>query len=70
MNTQPCKCEGVCGLKASPGSHLGLSTHCREQGASVRVITCGCCTNGCVCEHHQDIPLGMQPKRCDLHAAA
>jgi hypothetical protein len=30
--------------------------------------TCGCCTNGCVCNLHMDIPRGMQPSVCEYHA--
>lgn len=26
---QPCACEGQCGLKANPGSHIGSSFFCR-----------------------------------------
>lgn len=31
--------------------------------------TCGCCTNGCVCTNHMDIPNGVRPGPCAAHAA-
>lgn len=34
-----------------------------------RVLTCGCCTNGCTCFNHQDTPRGMPPRKCDEHKA-
>lgn len=33
----------------------------------VKVLTCGCCSNGCVCVHHQDTPMGRPPFKCNLH---
>lgn len=35
--------------------------------APVRAISCGCCTNGCICTNHMDIPRGRAPRRCLLH---
>lgn len=29
-----------------------------------RKLTCGCCTEGCVCVMHQDIPRGVPPTTC------
>ncbi len=34
-----------------------------------RSVSCGCCTNGCVCSNHMDIPRGMVPGPCAYHAA-
>lgn len=31
-------------------------------------VSCGCCTNGCVCFMHQDTPAGCPPHKCELHA--
>ena len=31
-------------------------------------ISCGCCTNGCVCFMHRDIPRGIIDGTCDIHA--
>ena len=39
----------------------------RAKGIDVKKLTCGCCTNGCVCHHHQDIPRGIKPKICSIH---
>ena len=33
----------------------------------VRQLSCGCCTNGCICHHHQNAPNGKPPVRCGLH---
>lgn len=33
----------------------------------VRRVSCGCCTNGCVCWNHQDTPNGRPPQLCDIH---
>lgn len=38
--------------------------------AEARRISCGCCTNGCCCWHHQDTPNGRPPRRCELHKEA
>lgn len=40
----------------------------RERSGFVRVVTCGCCTNGCCCHHHQDTPRGRPPRTCELHS--
>lgn len=32
-----------------------------------RRISCGCCTRGCVCQNHMDIPRGLPPRVCGLH---
>lgn len=34
---------------------------------AIRQLSCGCCTNGCCCTNHMDIPNGTPPKRCALH---
>jgi len=34
----------------------------------MRRATCGCCTNGCCCFNHQDVPRGRQPQTCEAHA--
>lgn len=39
-----------------------------QQPAPVRRISCGCCTNGCCCHNHMDIPRGLLPHKCDEHA--
>ena len=31
----------------------------------VKHVSCGCCTNGCCCSIHMDIPRGLQPRMCD-----
>lgn len=35
----------------------------------VKTLTCGCCSNGCVCQNHMDIPNGRPPKKCEMHEA-
>lgn len=32
-------------------------------------VTCGCCSRGCVCSQHQDVPRGLQVKVCDYHTS-
>lgn len=32
-----------------------------------RALSCGCCTGGCVCWHHQDTPNGMPVMVCAYH---
>jgi hypothetical protein len=32
-------------------------------------VTCGCCSNGCVCHNHKDIPKGIKPAVCEYHAS-
>lgn len=32
-----------------------------------RQNSCGCCTAGCVCWHHRDIPRGISVRVCDYH---
>ena len=33
----------------------------------IKVISCGCCTNGCICHNHMDIPRGDKPGQCEVH---
>lgn len=33
-----------------------------------RTLSCGCCTLGCCCFMHQDVPRGRPPVSCALHA--
>lgn len=33
-----------------------------------RTVSCGCCTNGCCCWHHQDTPRGLPVRVCDYHS--
>lgn len=33
----------------------------------VNVVSCGCCSNGCVCWNHRDEPKGRHEHKCDLH---
>lgn len=35
-----------------------------------KTLTCGCCSNGCVCWNHQDTPAGRPPTRCEHHTKA
>lgn len=35
-----------------------------------RRISCGCCTNGCCCVNHMDIPNGRRPQVCEYHSAS
>lgn len=35
---------------------------------SVRTLSCGCCSRGCVCWNHQDTPRGRPPYRVPGHA--
>ena len=30
-------------------------------------VSCGCCTNGCICWNHQDTPRGLSPTVCPFH---
>ena len=32
----------------------------------IRVLICGCCTNGCVCRDHRDEPR-LPERKCDVH---
>lgn len=32
-----------------------------------REISCGCCTGGCVCQFHQDVPMGIPARVCEYH---
>jgi hypothetical protein len=34
---------------------------------SIHTVSCGCCTNGCVCWNHQDVRIGIPVKVCDYH---
>lgn len=34
-----------------------------------RRISCGCCTNGCCCLNHMDIPNGRRPQVCEYHSS-
>jgi hypothetical protein len=34
----------------------------------INTVSCGCCSSGCVCEIHQDIPRGPRPAVCAFHA--
>lgn len=48
-----------------------IASEVRETGTAeglVRQISCGCCTNGCVCHNHMDIPRGLRPQKCALHS--
>lgn len=36
--------------------------------ARVRVLVCGCCTNGCICENHSNVDRGVKPAKCSFHA--
>lgn len=31
-------------------------------------LTCGCCTDGCVCHQHQDVSRGIPARACTYHA--
>jgi hypothetical protein len=33
----------------------------------MRTVSCGCCSMGCTCFNHQDVPNGNPPKSCDYH---
>lgn len=33
----------------------------------IRTVSCGCCTNGCVCANHQDTPNGRPVTVCAVH---
>jgi hypothetical protein len=35
----------------------------------IRTLSCGCCTNGCVCWNHRDEPNGRTVTACAYHAA-
>ncbi len=32
------------------------------------LLSCGCCTVGCVCRNHMDIPRGILPQKCSEHS--
>ncbi len=32
---------------------------------TIKHLTCGCCTNGCVCTIHEDTPRGEPARMCD-----
>lgn len=62
------------GTAQDDGSVLVLDVHhiiCSETvRASVNTVTCGCCSNGCCCHNHMDIPRGLKPHKCPLHGGA
>lgn len=33
----------------------------------MKIVSCGCCSGGCVCFNHQDIPRGVKPGKCEIH---
>lgn len=33
----------------------------------MRTVSCGCCTEGCVCWNHQDVPAGRPVATCSYH---
>lgn len=35
---------------------------------SVSQVSCGCCTNGCTCFMHRDVPRGVRQQKCALHS--
>lgn len=39
----------------------------RSQDHEVRRLTCGCCTAGCICRIHMDVPRGVRPQLCAVH---
>lgn len=32
-----------------------------------RTVSCGCCTDGCVCWNHRDVPRGRPVTQCAFH---
>jgi len=34
----------------------------------IKHVTCGCCSNGCVCANHCDVPNGRPVKACQTHS--
>lgn len=37
------------------------------QAVAVLQVSCGCCSIGCTCFVHRDIPNGLLPKQCNVH---
>ncbi len=35
---------------------------------AMSTVSCGCCSAGCVCGNHQDVPRGIHPQACAYHA--
>jgi len=57
-------------LKAEAARHV---SECEDPSCGgckprkIKRVTCGCCTNGCTCPIHQDIPRGIRAKTCATH---
>jgi hypothetical protein len=39
-----------------------------ERPKDLNQISCGCCSAGCRCFTHMDLPWGQKPKVCSYHA--
>lgn len=37
------------------------------KGKDVKTLTCGCCSRGCCCENHKDVPRGRPAQVCEIH---
>ncbi len=51
---------------ADAGDHRDF--HDELDALEPRVVSCGCCTNGCICHNHMDIPRGQRPQKCAIHS--
>lgn len=36
-------------------------------GKEIKLVSCGCCSNGCTCWNHRDVPNGRPERKCELH---
>lgn len=33
----------------------------------LKLVSCGCCSNGCVCWNHQNARMAVPARTCELH---
>lgn len=67
LNMRPDETVPACEVCKQAAERAAKLVEQQATGAQ-NVVSCGCCSNGCVCFHHQDTPLGMPPRRCALHS--
>lgn len=45
----------------------GINSH-KTKATTMRRVSCGCCTNGCVCFMHRDVQRGLLMQKCAVHS--
>lgn len=70
---RPCECCGhpggvcrACGRAHHPALADGCEG-CAPPARQAKLVTCGCCSQGCVCPNHQDVPRGLRVRVCAHH---